>query len=97
MARKPSVSSAPAKPPRKSGRHMPDSRLDFRDIPESSDADLARARRVGRPVTGRAKHLIAIRIDPALLAELRRLAARQHKPYQTLVHELLEHAVKNAA
>jgi len=46
---------------------------------------------------GRAKQLIAIRIDPRLLAELRRLAARQHKPYQTLVHELLEAAVKRAA
>ena len=76
---------------------MPDSRLDFRDIPESSDAELARARRVGRPVTGRAKQLIAIRIDLALLAQLRRLVARQHKPYQTLVHELLERAVEDAA
>lgn len=76
---------------------MPDSRIDFSDIPESSDQELARARRVGRPTTGRAKHLIAIRVDPRLLAELRRLAARQRKPYQTLVHELLEAAVRRAA
>lgn len=53
-------------------------------------------RRVGRP-TGRAKQLIAIRIDPRLLAELRRLAARQRKPYQILVHELLVAAVRRAA
>jgi len=76
---------------------MPDSRIDFSDIPESSDRELARARRVGRPTTGRAKQLIAIRIDPRLLAELRRLAARERKPYQTLAHELLEAAVRQAA
>ena len=76
---------------------MPDSRIDFSDIPESSDEELRRARRVGRPATGRAKQLIAIRMDPRLLTELRQLAARQHKPYQTLVHELLEAAVKRAA
>ncbi len=76
---------------------MPDSRIDFSDIPESTDEELRRARRVGRPTTGRAKQLIAIRLDPRLLAELRRLAARQGKRYQTLVHELLEAAVKRAA
>jgi predicted DNA binding CopG/RHH family protein len=76
---------------------MPDRRIDFCDIPESSDEELRRARRVGRPTTGRAKQLIAIRMDPRLLTELRQLAARQRKPYQTLVHELLEDAVKRAA
>jgi len=97
MAKRPSVSSARAKPRAKSARHMPDSRIDFSDIPESSDRELARARRVGRPKTGQAKQLIAIRIDPRLLAALRRLAAHQRKPYQTLVHELLEAAVRQAA
>jgi hypothetical protein len=43
---------------------MPDSRIDFSDIPESTDAELKRARRVGRPKTGDAKQLIAIRIAP---------------------------------
>jgi predicted DNA binding CopG/RHH family protein len=76
---------------------MPDSRIDFSDIPESSNQELAHARRVGRPPTGSAKQLIAIRIDPRLLTELRKLAARQRKPYQTLVHELLEAAVSRAA
>ncbi len=78
---------------------MPDSRpdrqIDFSDIPESTDKELKGARRVGRPRTGRAKQLIAIRIDPHLLAQLRRLAAQQDKPYQTLIHELLERAAKN--
>jgi predicted DNA binding CopG/RHH family protein len=87
-------SSARGKRAAKSARHMPDSRLDFSDIPESTDEELQRARRVGRPRTGRAKQLIAIRIDPRLLAQLRRLAAKQDKPYQTFIHELLERAAK---
>jgi predicted DNA binding CopG/RHH family protein len=65
------------------------------------DEELRRARRVGRsvgrPKTGRAKQLIAIRLDPRLLARLRRLAAKQDKPYQTLIHELLERAAKKVA
>ncbi len=98
MARKQFASSAPGKRAAKSGKHMPDSRpdsqIDFSDIPESTDEELQRARRVGRPRTGHAKQLIAIRIDPRLLAQLRRLAAKQDKPYQTLIHELLEKAAK---
>ncbi|HUI43671.1 MAG TPA: BrnA antitoxin family protein [Terriglobia bacterium] len=76
---------------------MPDSLIDFSDIPQSTEAELKRARRVGRPKTGKAKQLIAIRISPRLLAQLRRLAARQSKPYQTLIHELLEKAAARAA
>jgi uncharacterized protein (DUF4415 family) len=76
---------------------MPDSRIDFSDIPESSDAELRRARRVGRPKSPHAKQLIAIRIDPRLLARLRRLAQRRQKPYQTLIHDLLERASRQTA
>jgi predicted DNA binding CopG/RHH family protein len=71
---------------------MRDSQLDLADIPEATDEQLRRARRVGRPVTGNAKQLIAIRIAPRLLAQLRRLATKQSKPYQTFIHELLERA-----
>ncbi len=76
---------------------MPDSQIDFSDIPELTDEQLKRARRVGRPTTGYAKHLIAIRISPRLLSQIRRMAAKQHKPYQTLIHEMLERAAKRAA
>jgi predicted DNA binding CopG/RHH family protein len=77
---------------------MPDSEIDFSDIPESTDEELRRARRVGRPKTGKApRQLIAIRIDPYLLKRLRQLAAKQDKPYQTFIHELLERAAKRAA
>ena len=76
---------------------MPDSEIDFSDIPESTDEELRRARRVGRPVSGMAKQLIAIRLSPKLLNQLRKMAARQRKPYQTLIHELLERAASHAA
>lgn len=92
MARKRFAVSARAKQATKNARHTPSSRIDFSDIPESTDAELRRARRVGRPKTGNAKQLIAIRIAPRLLAQLRRLAAKQSKPYQTLIHEVLERA-----
>ena len=94
MARKQYASSAHGRRAAKSAKHMPDSRIDFSDIPESTNEELKRARRVGRPWTGRAKQLIAIRIEPQLLARLRRLAAKQSKPYQTFIHELLEQAAR---
>jgi len=76
---------------------MPDRQIDFTDIPESTDEELRRARRVGRPKGGMAKQLIAIRLSPRLLAMLRKMAAKQGKPYQTLIHELLEKAASRAA
>jgi predicted DNA binding CopG/RHH family protein len=92
MKKKQSALSARAARVARSAKHIPDSEIDFSDIPESTDAELRCARRVGRPVTGNAKQLIAIRIAPRVLAKLRRLAAKQSKPYQTYIHELLERA-----
>lgn len=98
MAKKQLGSSARDRQVGKSARPIPDSQIDFSDIPESTDEELQRARRVGRPKTGRQpRQLIAIRIDPRLLKQLRKLAARQGKPYQTFIHELLEQAAKRAA
>jgi predicted DNA binding CopG/RHH family protein len=92
MTKKRSVSSVRGRQREKNAKHLPDSKLNLSDIPEASDAQLRRARRVGRPATGNAKQLIAIRIAPRLLTQLRRLAAKEAKPYQTLIHELLERA-----
>ena len=97
MAKKRFASSAHARRRAKSDAPIPDSRLDLSDIPESTDEELRRARRVGRPATGNAKQLIAIRIAPRLLHQLRRMAAKQSKPYQTLIHELLEKAARKVA
>lgn len=97
MAKKQFASSAPAKRRAKSVKHIPDREIDFSDVPESTGAELTRAIRVGRPKTGQAKQLIAFRIDPGLLSKLRKLAAKKGRPYQTLLHELLESAMKKAA
>src|SRR5216117_2481171 len=97
MARKSSASSACARRPARSAKPMPDSKLDLSDIPESTDAELRGARRIGRPASGNAKQLIAIRIAPQLLRQLRRMAAKQSKPYQTLIHELLEKSARRVA
>lgn len=97
MARKRSALSAPAKRRDANVKYLPDSELDLVDIPESTDEELKRARRVGRPKTGYAKHLIAIRISPRVLDRLRRQAAKQNKPYQTYIHELLERAANKSA
>ena len=96
-ARKRSVSSGRARPAGKSAKPMADRDIDFSEIPEASGAELKRARRVGRPRGETVKRLIAIRIDPRLLASLRRMATRLGKPYQTLIHELLEKAARHAA
>ena len=96
MAKKRLGLSASGKRAAKNGKHIPDSDIDFSDAPESTDEELKRARRVGRPVTGNAKQLIAIRIDPMILAKLRKMAEAQDKPYQTLIHDLLERATKKA-
>lgn len=103
MAKKRLASSARDRRLAKSAKHIPDHKIDFSDIPESTAAELASARRVGspprvgRPATGRAKQLIAFRIDPALLAKLRKLAEKKGRPYQTFLHEIIESAVRRAA
>ena len=97
MKKKRAGSSAPGRRAEESVRHIPDSQIDFSDVPEATDAQLKRMRRVGRPSSGMAKQLIAIRLSPRLLNQLRKMAAKQQKPYQTLIHELLEKAVSHAA
>src|SRR5947199_45773 len=61
MTKKRFASSAHARQRAKNARHMPDSMLDLTDIPEATDAQLRRARRVGRAYSGNATQLTAIR------------------------------------
>lgn len=98
MKKKRSASSAHGVRARKSVRHMPDRKIDFSDIPEMSDAQLRAMRRVGRPTLGEvARHLIAIRIDPQVLENLRKEAKKRDIGYQTLINDILtEHAQKTA-
>jgi uncharacterized protein (DUF4415 family) len=96
MTKKHFASSPRAARARKSAKHPQSDRIDFSDIPQSTYEELKRARRVGRPKSENAKQLIAIRISPRLLTQLRRLAAKRDKPYQTLIHELLEQATRKS-
>jgi len=74
-------------------------RIDFSDIPEMSNVQLRAMRRVGRPTLGEvARQLIAIRIDPQVLENLRNEAKRRDIGYQTLINDILtEHAKKKTA
>ena len=97
MEKRRSVSSVQGRRAGRKIRLMPDSEINFDDIPESTDEELARAKRVGRPSTGNAKQIIAIRLHPKLITSLRKMAQKQSKPYQTLINEILERAVQRAA
>jgi uncharacterized protein (DUF4415 family) len=97
MAKKSFAPSAHGRRHGKSAKPIPDSASTFPIFQKPPDEELRGARRVGRPATGNAKQLIAIRIAPKLLSQLRRLAAKQSKPYQTLIHDLLEKAARKVA
>lgn len=100
MPKKSPGSSVRARRVRKSARRLPqppDSQIDFSDLPELTDEQLAEMRPLGRPPVGDAtKRLIAFRINPNLLLRLRGLAADLGKPYQTLMHEILERSMARA-
>ena len=90
MSKKQFESSVHAKQAVRYEKHIPDSAIDFSDIPESSTQELRRAKRVGRPRKKDAKQLIAFRIRPSLLVKIQKKAKKEGKPYQTLIHEILE-------
>ena len=76
---------------------MPKRKIDFSDIPELSDEQLARMRRVGRPTIGRAPRApISLRIDPDVLARLKARAAKRGVPYQSLINDILARAMRRA-
>jgi uncharacterized protein (DUF4415 family) len=76
--------------------HVPDAAIDFSDIPEATREQLAQFRRasLGRPPIGSAtRQAISIRLDPAVLRELRAEATRRGVGYQTLLNDVLAGAV----
>jgi uncharacterized protein (DUF4415 family) len=73
-------------------------KIDFSDIPELSERQLARMRRVGRPPLGdEPRKLIAIRLDASVLGWLRRTAKKKGLPYQSLVNEILAGEMRKAS
>ena len=73
-------------------------KIDFSDIPELSERQLARMRRVGRPtLSDEPRKLIAIRLDARVLGWLRRTAKKKGLPYQSLVNEILAGEMRKAS
>lgn len=74
----------------KNVRPTPDSKIDFSDIPELTTKQLRSMKRVGRPLMHDApKKAIALRLDPKVLQQFRRLAEKVGKGYQVLMNEVL--------
>jgi uncharacterized protein (DUF4415 family) len=58
---------------------------------------MTKRRAVGRPTLGaEARQLIAIRIDPQVLAGFRQEAKRRRVGYQSLIHEVLARYAKRS-
>ena len=82
----------------KKGKTTKRRKIDFSDIPELSEKQLSRMRRVGRPTVGEEpRKLIAIRLDPKVLGWLRETAEKKGLPYQSLVNQILAEEMKKAS
>ena len=102
MGKKSTGSSALGTRTRKSAKSIPDSRpdsqIDYSDIAALTDEQLDGMKRIGRPLLGsKRRHLIAIRVDPTVLAKIKRRADADGKGYQTLINEVLGEFVKRKA
>ena len=73
-------------------------KINFSDIPELSDTQLSRMRRVGRPTVGdEPRKLIVIRLDAKVLVWLRKTAEKKGLPYQSLVNDILAEEMRKAS
>lgn|ERR671918_1913934 len=83
---------------KRKGKGTRQRKIDFSDIPELSETQLSRMRRVGRPTVGEEpRKLIAIRLDPKVLGWLRETAEKKGLPYQSLVNQILAEEMKKAS
>jgi len=89
MPKRRSALSARGAQAAKSGKRMP--AIDYSDLPELSDEQLASMRRVGRPrlSAAGAREMIAIRLDPEVLVRFKAEAKRRNVGYQTLINDVL--------
>ena len=78
-------------------KHLPDSKIDFSDIPELTDQQLAKARRISEINKKLPTQLVAARMSPGLVFKLQKLAKIRKKDCQLLISQLLEEAIKVAA
>lgn len=95
MVRRKIGSSAPGK---RAAKHMQDSQINFSEIPEATGKQLKAMKRVGRPPLGDAtKQLIALRLEPGVIEQLKTLAEKEGMGYQTLINEILQRYLKKSA
>lgn len=75
-------------------RKVKESQIDFSDMPELSSEQLAKFKRVGRPLLGnRVRVAISLRLDEEVLEKLRKRARKEGVGYQSLINEILKKAV----
>ena len=92
------VSSARGERAGRKGKITKRRKIDFSDIPELSEKQLSRMRRLGRPTVGEEpRKLIAIRLDSKVLGWLRETAEKKGLPYQSLVNQILAEEMKKAS
>ena len=97
MATKSTALLARGKRVKKSVKYIPDHKIDFSDIPELTDKELKQMKSVGRPLLGSsARQIIAIRIDPDTLSQIKNQAEIDGKGYQTLINEILNQYIRKA-
>ena len=98
MAKKVSGSYPRARRAVRNVKIIPDSEIDYSDIPPLSDEQLAVMRPLGRPILGAFRRkLIAVRLDPVVLAKLKLEAKSRGTKYQTLINDILAKHVKKKA
>ena len=77
---------------------MKSKKINFSDIPELSDKQRSRMRRVGRPTVGdEPRKLIAIRLDAKVLSWLRKTAEKKGQSCQSLVNGILAEKLRKAS
>jgi uncharacterized protein (DUF4415 family) len=90
MAKASASSARAARAGRSARRIRRDRKSNFSDTPEPTAAQFKGMRRAGRPPLGtEARRLIAIRIDPQVLAAVRGEAKRRGLGYQSLINNVL--------
>jgi uncharacterized protein (DUF4415 family) len=77
-----------------------DEDIDFSDVPELSNLQLKSMRRSGpgRPPLGdEPRKMISIKLDTKLLLQLKVEAKKEGKPYQSLIHDILQRYIRKIA
>ena len=79
---------------KRTSRRIKDSEIDYSDIPELTESDLKKFKRVGRPLVGDSpRQAISVRIETEVLAKLKARAKKKGIGYQSLINKILKKAI----